>query len=275
MPWLELTLEVDAAWAEPLSEALLAAGAQSVWLGEPAAGRSALGALLAEATDAAALVARARAASGAPVAGPLRTRRIEDQDWVRATQAQFTPQRVAEGLWIVPSWHEAPVDATVIRLDPGLAFGTGSHPTTRLVLAWLAKRRLTGCSVLDYGCGSGILSIAAAKLGAARVDAVDLDPDALAATGANARANAADVHAFAPEGLPSGAYDFVVANILTQPLILLEPLLAARSRAGGGLALAGILEAQAGEVTAAYAVDFDIAVIACEEGWSLLEGRRR
>ena len=275
MPWLELTLEVEAAWAEGLSEALLAEGAHSVWIGEPEAGKRSLGALLPAAADATAVLARASEASGASPTAEPHVRRIEDQDWVRATQSQFPPIQVAERLWIVPSWHEAPAEGTAIRLDPGLAFGTGSHPTTRLVLGWLARRRLAGLSVLDYGCGSGILSIAAAKLGAARVDAVDLDPDAIDATGANARANAADVRAVAPERLPPGAYDIVVANILAQPLILLEPLLAGRTRAGGGLALAGILDAQAAEVASAYASHFDVEVAAREEGWSLLEGRRR
>jgi ribosomal protein L11 methyltransferase len=176
----------------------------------------------------------------------------------------------------VPSWDEPPSDAgVVLRLDPGLAFGTGSHPSTRLVLAWLAATDLAGARVLDYGCGSGILAIAAARLGAARVDAVDLDDDALSATGGNARANGVAVRAFAPERLPPGDYDFVVANILAQPLIVLEPLLAARTRAGGHIALAGILEAQAAEVTAAYGGHFAAHVAAREEGWALIEGARR
>src|SRR5690606_28411715 len=150
--------------------------------------------------------------------------------------------------WIVPSWHEPPGEGVVLRLDPGLAFGTGSHPSTRLVLGWLVTQDLAGAHLLDYGCGSGILAIAAAKLGAARVDAVDVDPDALAATRDNARGNGVAVRACAPESLAPGAYDIVLANILAQPLIALEPLLAARVRAGGRIALSGILDGQAGEV---------------------------
>ena len=276
MPWLELTLDVEAAWAEHLSDALLAQGAQSVWIGEPEqGGRLPLGALLPVAMDPGALLARAIAAAGAPPMPEPRARRVEDRDWVRETQAQFEPLRVADGLWIVPSWRDPPREGTAIRLDPGLAFGTGSHPTTRLVLSWLVAHGAQGRRVLDYGCGSGILAIAAAKLGATRVDAVDIDPDALAATAANARANAVEVHALDPERLAPGAYDIVVANILAQPLILLEPLLAARVRAGGRIALAGILDAQAAHVMAAYEKDFDIGVRAREEGWALLEGRRR
>jgi ribosomal protein L11 methyltransferase len=268
--WLALTLEVGAAHAETLSDALLEQGAQSIWI-EPA-GR--LHALLPEHCDAAAMLALAAAAAGQP-APSFRTYAVADEDWVRATQAQFAPQRIAGKLWIVPSWHEAPAEGVALHLDPGLAFGTGSHPTTRLVLGWLVAAPLQGTRVLDYGCGSGILAIAAAKLGAARADAVDLDVDALAATGGNARANGVDVRAFAPEQLPPGAYDIVVANILAQPLIVLEPLLAARTRPGGRIALAGILETQAADVTAAYHSHFAARVVAGEEGWSLVEGRRR
>jgi ribosomal protein L11 methyltransferase len=270
VPWLALSLAVDAAQAERMSDALLEAGAQSVWL-EPD-GR--LHALLPQRADAGAALGRAAAAAGLAMP-PFATRTIADQDWVRATQAQFAPQCIAGRLWIVPSWHEAPREGVVLRLDPGLAFGTGSHPSTRLVLAWLADAEPAGARVLDYGSGSGILAIAAAKLGAARVDAVDVDPDALAATAGNARANATEVGAFAPEGLPAGDYDIVVANILAQPLVVLEPLLAARTRRGGRIALAGILDAQAGDVLDAYGAHFDARVAAREEGWSLVEGRRR
>ncbi len=271
MAWLALTLELAPAQAETLGDALLEEGAQSVWL-EPA-GR--LHALLPEHSDAAAALSRAARAAG-QAAPPFRTYRVADEDWVRSTQAQFGPIRIAGGVCIVPSWHEAPVDAgVVVRLDPGLAFGTGSHATTRLVLAWLAAAPLAGAQVLDYGCGSGILAIVAAKLGAARVDAVDLDAEALAATGGNARANGVEVRALAPERLPPGAYDIVVANILAQPLIVLEPLLAARARAGGRIALAGILEAQAAEVARAYEAHFATRVASREEGWTLIEGERR
>lgn len=275
MPWRALALEVAATQAETLSDALLQQGAQSVWIDEPGRARLRLHALFDAGTDAAPLLEAAAAAAGCPVP-PYRAYDVADEDWVRATQAQFGPLCVAGMLWIVPSWDEPPPDAgVVLRLDPGLAFGTGSHPTTRLVLAWLAAAPLAGARVLDYGCGSGILAIAAAKLGAARVDAVDVDGDALSATGGNARANAVAVSAFAPERLPPGGYDVVVANILAQPLIVLEPLLAARTRAAGRIALAGILEAQAAAVTAAYGAHFAARVAAREDGWALIEGVRR
>lgn len=270
MPWTALSLEVAPAHADALSDALLEQGAQSVWI-EPA-GR--LHALLPERADAPALLALAAHAAGLG-ALPFHSYAVADEDWVRATQAQFAPQCIAGRLWIVPSWHEAPQEGVVLRLDPGLAFGTGSHATTRLVLGWLAVQDLAGARVLDYGCGSGILAIAAAKLGAAHVDAVDVDPDALTATRDNARANAVNVHALPPEQLPSGAYDVVVANILAHPLIVLEPLLAARTRRAGRIALAGILDAQAAEVVEAYAGDFAAQVAANEEGWSLVVGARQ
>jgi ribosomal protein L11 methyltransferase len=276
VPWVGVTLQVEAAQAEAFSDALLEEGAQSVWLEEPAAPRQRLHVLLAEQADAAKLLARAAAA--ASLALPrYQTRTVADEDWVRATQAQFAPLCLGGRLWIVPSWHEAPSDpaAAVVRLDPGMAFGTGSHPSTRLVLAWLARQLAPRARVLDYGCGSGILAIAAAKLGAASADAVDVDAQALATAADNARANGVALRVFAPERLPPGSYDVVMANILSQPLIVLEPLLAARTRRGGRIALSGILAAQSAEVAAAYASDFAMRVAASEEGWDLLEGMRR
>ena len=276
MPWLALTLEVAPAQAEALSDALMEQGAQSVWIEEPERSRSRLHALLAQEADPAMLLGSAAAQAGIQ-APAFALQPIADQDWVRATQAQFAPLCLGGRLWIVPSWHEAPCDphAAVVRLDPGMAFGTGSHPSTRLVLRWLARTLAPAASVLDYGCGSGILAIAAAKLGSVRIDAVDVDPLALAATMDNARANDVALRALPPERLPPGDYDVVVANILSQPLIVLEPLFAARTRRGGRIALAGILAAQSAEVVAAYAGDFDARVVASEEGWDLVEGQRR
>lgn len=272
MPWRALTLEVAATQAETLSDALLEQGAQSVWIGEPGEARLEVHALFEAGADAASILGAAACAAGYPLP-PYRAYDVADEDWVRATQAQFRPQCIAGKLWIVPSWDAPPPAAQVVlRLDPGLAFGTGSHPSTRLVLAWLVARDLAGARVLDYGCGSGILAIAAARLGAARVDAVDLDADALGATAGNARANSVSLGTYAPERLPPGDYDIVVANILAQPLIVLEPLLAARTRAGGRVALSGILEAQADEVAAAYSAHFAARVAAREEGWALVEG---
>jgi ribosomal protein L11 methyltransferase len=270
VPWLALMLDVEAAQAESLSDALMEQGAQSVWI-EPA-GR--MHALLPERCEPVVTLGLAAAAAGQP-APHFSTYTVADEDWVRATQAQFASQCVAGKLWIVPSWEAAPAEGVVLRLDPGLAFGTGSHPSTRLILAWLATAELREMRVLDYGCGSGILAIAAAKLGAARVDAVDLDGDALAATGENARANAVQVGAFAPDRLAPGDYDVVMANILAQPLIALEPLLAARTRRGGWIVLSGILETQAAEVATAYSAHCDAGIAAREEGWAMVEGRRR
>jgi ribosomal protein L11 methyltransferase len=278
VPWLAISLELEPAPAEAMSEALLEAGAESVALDpteDGATARVCLTALVAAGADAARLVAAAARAAALPLPD-YRSGRVEDQDWVQRSRAQFGPIRVTEALWIVPSWHEPPdPSATVVRLDPGLAFGTGSHPSTRLILNFLEKNIRTGERVLDYGCGSGILAITAVMLGAADVAAVDIDPQALATTQENASANGVSLRVMAPDALPAGTYDVVLANILAGPLIALEPQLAARTRAGGRALLSGILESQAAEVTAAYARDFETSVQATEEGWALVEGTRR
>lgn len=198
---------------------------------------------------------------------------VAEQDWVRATQAQFGPIRIAADFHIVPTWCDAP-PGTVVRLDPGLAFGTGSHPTTRLCLEWLHATLPRGASVLDYGCGSGILAVAAKLLGAGRVIGTDVDAQALAASRANARANGVDAHFVAPEALGAGAHDVVVANILANPLVLLAPALAARLGPGGRLALSGILDAQAAEVVSAYARWITLRAWRAADGWVLLAGAR-
>ena len=173
---------------------------------------------------------------------------VQEQDWVRLTQSQFAPVPITPHFWIVPTWHEVPAQAhTVIRLDPGLAFGTGTHPTTRMCLRWTAGHAPVGPRVLDYGCGSGILAIGAALHGARAVDAVDIDPAAVESTLANAQANGVTVRAGLPE-LAQGEYPLVLANILATPLKLLAPLLSGHVRAGGHLVLAGILERQAEEL---------------------------
>jgi ribosomal protein L11 methyltransferase len=201
---------------------------------------------------------------------------IAEQDWVRATQAQFGPIRIADRFWIVPSWCAPPEPSGLnLALDPGLAFGTGSHPTTRLCLEWLAVHVTPRCAVLDYGCGSGILAIAAAKLGAGRVTGTDIDPQALRASEDNARANGVEVAFVAPDTIGAATYDLVVANILTNPLRVLAPALAARVRGGGSIALAGLLEAQAPLVADAYVRWFNIAPWRSTNGWSLLAGARR
>ncbi len=200
---------------------------------------------------------------------------VAEQDWVRLTQSQFEPIPISERLWIVPSWHEAPdPQAITLVLDPGLAFGTGSHPTTRLCLKWLEQHLEGGESVLDYGCGSGILAIAAKKLGAGRVEGVDVDAQAVTASRDNAERNQVAATFLLPDDLPAGQYDVLVANILTNPLKALMPLLAARVKAGGRIALSGILAEQAAEVMAIYATAFAMSQWAVEDGWVCLEGEK-
>ena len=274
MPWLSITLDIDPAAAEEFSEALMAAGAESVSM-EPAGAHMRLGALAAAGADAAALVAAAAAAAALP-APEFRTAQLEDEDWVRRSQAQFGPIRISDALWIVPSWHTPPAGASrVVRLDPGLAFGTGSHVSTRLVLQHMESRIHGGERVLDYGCGSGILAIVAGLLGASEIVATDIDPLALETTVANAADNSVAVGVAAPDRLLPGTFDLVLANILAGPLIALEPLLAARTRPGGRILLSGILQSQAAEVSAAYARDFATSIVAVDEGWALIEGMRR
>jgi ribosomal protein L11 methyltransferase len=303
MPWLRIEMHVEAPFAEALSDALLELGAQSVTIEdaaadtpdetprygepgfEPAASwrASRLCALVDMQSDARALTQAAAFAVGLQVAPAYGVTRVDDDDWVRRTQTQFSPICIGKRLWVVPSWCEPPAseDAVVIRLDPGLAFGTGSHATTRLMLSWLegaigesgtsrAARR-----VLDYGCGSGILALAAARLGAPDVVAIDLDPRALEACAKNALANGASIQIEPPERLPAGSYDLLLANILAQPLIDLAPVFAAHTDAGARIALSGVLEVQAEEVIAAYAADFAMRVGAQDEGWMLLAGERR
>ena len=202
------------------------------------------------------------------------TRAVDDQDWVRATQRQFGPIAIGAGLHIVPTWCDPPSEGTVIRLDPGLAFGTGAHPTTRMCLEWLLAEPPTGATVLDYGCGSGVLAIAAAKLGAASVVGTDIDAQALRASRDNARANAVDVSFVTPDALPTGTFDIVVANILANPLIALAPLIASRVPPGGRLALSGILDTQSDAVVIAYSRWFTLAATRRADGWALMTGER-
>lgn len=195
---------------------------------------------------------------------------VPDQDWVRLTQSQFEPVEITPTFWIVPTWHEPPAQARqVIRLDPGLAFGTGTHPTTRMCLRWIARQAPRGRRVLDYGCGSGILAIGAAKFGAASVDAVDIDEAAVHSTEANAQANGVQLAAGLPDRA-SGRYEVVLANILATPLKVLAPLLCGHVAAGGSLVLAGILARQADELKAAYAPYCQLQVSDEEDGWILM-----
>jgi ribosomal protein L11 methyltransferase len=198
---------------------------------------------------------------------------VPEQDWVRLTQSQFTPVEITAAFWIVPTWHEPPAQAQrVIRLDPGLAFGTGTHPTTRMCLRWIAQEQTALGRVLDYGCGSGILAIGAAKFGAGHIDAVDIDPAAVESTRANADANQVQMDAGLPEAA-KGKYQTVLANILATPLKVLAPLLCAHVEKGGSLVLAGILDRQADELKAAYAPWCALQVADTEDGWILMTAR--
>lgn len=195
---------------------------------------------------------------------------LEDQDWVRLTQSQFAPVEVTPEFWIVPTWHEPPAQARqIIRLDPGLAFGTGTHPTTRMCLRWIAQHGVQNQRVLDYGCGSGILAIGAAKYGAATIDAVDIDEAAVTSTELNAQANGVQLQAGLPDKA-QGLYNTVLANILATPLRVLAPLLCAHVAPGGSLVLAGILERQADELKQAYAPWVRLEVTDTQEGWILM-----
>jgi ribosomal protein L11 methyltransferase len=212
----------------------------------------------------------------------LAIRAVPDEDWVRLTQSQFSPVEITADFWIVPTWHEPPAAArTVIRLDPGLAFGTGTHPTTRMCLRWIARmgadvathKQAPWGPVLDYGCGSGILAIGAAKFGALEIDAVDIDPAAVESTVLNASANHVTLSAGLPDKVRAG-YQVVLANILATPLKVLAPLLCAKVQMGGHLILAGILERQAQELTDAYRPYLALTVSDSQEGWVLMTAKR-
>jgi ribosomal protein L11 methyltransferase len=296
MPWISAALTVSAASVEAVSDALLAAGAlcidvadaragtaaESAMYGEPGVPRarewdlSTVKALFAEHADVAASVAAALRAAGLDCTQAFDVERIADQDWVRATQNQFQPVHVSPRLWVVPSWH-APPDAAAINLfiDPGLAFGTGTHATTRLCLQWLDANLRGGERVLDYGCGSGILAIAAMKLGAGGASGVDIDPAAVLAARNNAMQNEVMVEFFAADRSAPPAADIVLANILANPLVVLAPLLAHATRPGGRIVLAGVLDHQASEVEAAYRAWFHMHTVRHDDGWALLAGSKR
>ena len=294
-----LRFDTDAGAADAWSDALLDVGALSVEIADPQAGTEAEQPLYGEpgaATNLRWPIARvtalfradadavsALAAAGAVLgqASPAHEMvAFAEQDWVRATQAQFTPLHIHNQLWIVPSWCEPPDPSAInVTLDPGLAFGTGSHPTTRLCLEWLARELPRGATVLDYGCGSGILAIAAAKLGARDVNGVDVDPQAIDAARANAASNRVAATFAIPDehdALAAGTFDVVLANILANPLILLAPVLAARTRGGGRIVLSGILAAQRAQVAAAYEPWFIMNLWKSGEGgWIALTGVRQ
>ncbi len=293
--WLSVAVEIEAVRAEALSDTLLAAGAISVSVedaragtefetpqfGEPGSSDTPLWedsrvvALFEPADDLTARIVVAMQDAGLDPDVAMSFDEVAEQDWVRLTQSQFEPIRISSRLWIVPSWHAAPDPAAInLELDPGLAFGTGSHPTTRLCLEWLEAHIRPDVSVLDYGCGSGILGITALKFCAGDVLGLDIDPAALTAAADNAARNGVPLRLVHSGALLNECFDVVIANILTNPLLVLAPLLASRLKPGGQLALSGILEAQAGQVIDAYAPYLALAVGAVHEGWVRLEGQK-
>jgi ribosomal protein L11 methyltransferase len=297
----ELVLLCPGEWVDSLSDALIEAGALSTSVqdadldtederpifGEPGGEQAPGGwphnqvvALLADGDDPQQMLAYAETELNIQISLDWFLRDVPDQDWVRLTQSQFGPILVGERVLILPSWHvgdiplDRPEGSIVIELDPGLAFGTGSHPTTHVCLAWLADTLPQGARVLDYGCGSGILAIAAKMLGAAHVDAVDIDEQAVLSTAQNAQSNHTDVHAMLPDQLLGGQYEVVVANILSNPLKVLAPMLSMRVKPNGHLVLSGVLARQADDVSAAYAPWLKMTVWAEREGWVCLAGQR-
>ena len=292
MPWLQVRLAITPEQAATYEEALLDVGAVSVTfmdaedqpIFEPDLGTTPLWshthllALFEADTDPAALLAHLALLTG----GPLPAHQVEqiaDQDWERSWMDNFQPLRFGQRLWIVPSWHQPPEpQAVTLHLDPGLAFGTGTHPTTALCLEWLDGQSLHDCNVLDFGCGSGILAIAALLLGAKQACGTDIDPQALEASRDNATRNGIDTARFPlylPSEMPADTFDLVLANILAGPLVQLAPILSQHVRQGGHLVLSGILAEQAEEVRAAYQADFILDPTAEKDGWVRISGVRR
>ena len=290
MPWLSVSFEADPECIERLTDALLEAGASAADVSDAAAGtsqetpifgepgataargweRSRVSALFPANADLPTALARAFGAVGIAATTPYRVEHVDDQDWVRVTQNQFTPQQITPRLWIVPSWHTAPDPQAInIVLDPGLAFGTGTHPTTRLCLRWLDRHIHGGESVIDFGCGSGILAIAALKLGAAQACGIDIDEQALLAARHNAMQNQVSAVFLDATDKPA---QMVVANILANPLRVLAPLLAKLTTKQGRVALSGVLAEQADEVREAYRPWFDMEMTEYEDDWVLLSG---
>ena len=301
MAWIEIIIEVARQQAEQLSDALMDAGALSVSVedadegtdaeqplfGEPgmepkehAWERSRVVALADTDADINTLLSTASAAIRLTPTPAFTTREVAEQDWVRLTQSQFDPIHIGKNIWVVPSWHTIPdPNALVLELDPGLAFGTGSHPTTRLCMEWLEANAPQNLSVLDYGCGSGILAMVAQKLGAKAVVGVDIDPQAIESANFNAERNHTEIDFALPDTF-AGRYpnehqfDVVVANILSSPLKLMAPMLSGRVTARGALILSGVLARQAEEVAAAYAPYIQLSVWQEREGWVALHGRK-
>jgi ribosomal protein L11 methyltransferase len=296
--WLLLKIQSTEPQAESLSDVLMEHGALSVSIedahadtmaeqaifgepGDPPPGiwqQNIVTAMLDDEADVQALLATVQAELQLDGL-KYQLEQIEEQDWVRATQAQFDPIRVTDGLWIVPSWHQAPnAEAINIVLDPGLAFGTGSHPTTHLCLSWLAqlpKTELQQANVLDYGCGSGILAIAASKLGAGQVIGVDIDTQAVIASRDNAANNQVTAVFYDSADYLHESFDIVVANILSSALMVLAPVIAKSCKNGGKVALSGILDSQQEMLLTRYSEWFEMDAPIQQDGWVLLTGSRK
>lgn len=292
MPWLQLRLAIEPDQAQPLEDQLLGLGAASVTfmdaedqpIFEPDLGTTPLWsnthllALFEEDTDPEALISHLKLLRQGQLPDH-QLERLEDQDWERSWMDNFQPMRFGKNLWIVPSWHAAPdPEAVNLLLDPGLAFGTGTHPTTALCLEWLDSEPVAGKQIIDFGCGSGILVIAALLLGAEHARGTDIDPQALDASRDNAGRNGIDPARFSlylPADMPQQPAEVLLANILAGPLVSLAPQLTGLVRPGGRLALSGILAEQADEVVNAYANQFDLDPVAEREGWVRISGTRR
>lgn len=301
MPWISLSIETDAVHAGELGDVLMELGALSTDMHDAAAGSeneqplfgepgeaperiwqaTEVTALFNADADIQAILEAAAHALQLPALPASRCIVVGDQDWVKLTQSQFDPIRISSRLWIVPGWHEAPDPLAInLVLDPGMAFGTGSHPTTSLCLSWLDETIRGGERVLDYGCGSGILAIAALKLGAAHATGIDIDHQAITASRNNAARNQIDEERVTFCTTPTDQtealrVDTIVANILANPLIVLAPLLADMSLQGARIALSGILAEQAEAVRQAYQSWFFMDGMKEQEGWVLLTGTRR
>lgn len=299
MNWIEVVVEVAFEKTNAFSDALLEAGALSITVedadegtlqekplfDEPGADsndyaweRSRVIALVSTDTPVEELLKKASDACEMREIPRYSLREVPQEDWVRLTQSQFDPIHIGEKIWIVPSWHEAPDEnGIILELDPGLAFGTGSHPTTRLCLEWLEKNLASGNTVLDYGCGSGILAIAASKLGAGEITGVDIDPQSVLTSRENAERNHCDITCYLPDAFAVSQadrqYNVVVANILAGPLKTLAPTLTRYIAPGGYMVLSGILEGQADDVIAAYAPFIRLSVWRSHEGWVALSGQ--
>lgn len=295
MSWLSLIINASADTAESLSDALFDLGALSVSIEDAQAGTEAeqpifgepgeptdvvwsdsnVVALFEADSDIPAILAQVAEQTCVAIAHH-KVEQVAEQDWVRMTQAQFDPIQISERLWITPTWHQPPDPKAInLQLDPGLAFGTGSHPTTRLCLRWLDNNLRNGETLLDYGCGSGILAIAAVKLGAGKTTGIDIDPQAIVASKQNAEQNNVTADFRLPDSILNEQFDVVLANILTNPLKVLAPLLAGATRSGGRIALSGVLQEQAEEVMAIYQQWFDLAPTVFDEGWACISGTRK